>query len=76
MKVLIVGVTGAIGQLLAKELVARGHRVSGLDMGSDDAWPEGVRRWQGDLRRSITQEGGPRGASRHRRTPGHGLALW
>jgi UDP-glucose 4-epimerase len=56
MKVLVVGVTGTIGQLLAKELVARGHFVSGLDLAPDENWPEGVRRWQGDLRRSITQE--------------------
>jgi UDP-glucose 4-epimerase len=56
MKALVVGVTGVIGQLLAKELLARGHSVSGLDLASEEAWPEGVRKWSGDLRRTITQE--------------------
>jgi UDP-glucose 4-epimerase len=57
MKVLIVGVTSAMGRLLAQDLMARGHRVSGIDYPLPaPQWPEGVKSWQGDIRRSIVAE--------------------
>jgi len=49
MKVLVIGIAGAIGRLLALELLESGFRVIGLDRRAYDAGPSPVRVYQGDL---------------------------
>lgn len=47
--VLITGISGYIGRLLAQELVAQGHRVSGIDRRPWPDAPEGVQIHQVDI---------------------------
>src|SRR4051812_36702436 len=48
MRILVLGATGTVGSLVARELVRGGHEVHGLTRGNKPL-PEGVRPLQGDL---------------------------
>jgi len=56
MKVLITGISGAIGRLVAHHLIEDGHEVLGIDR---RAWyhpPEGVRVFQHDIRKRPAED--------------------
>lgn len=48
MTIVVIGVTGRAGSLIAAELVARGHQVTGLARKEDADVPEGVTLEKGD----------------------------
>ena len=53
MKVLITGITGALGKMVAELLTARGHTVLGLDRRPWPDAPAGVTMFQADIRKRI-----------------------
>ncbi len=56
MKVLVTGVAGHMGRLVAEQLLALGHEVIGLDR---RAWyhpPEGIRVYQADIRKRPAED--------------------
>lgn len=56
MKVLVTGIAGAIGQLVARRLVSDGHEVLGLDRRPWYHPPEGVRVFQHDIRKRPAED--------------------
>ena len=56
MRVLLTGVSGKLAQKVAKELVARGHRVTGIDRRPWRDCPPEVRLIQTDIRKPEAEE--------------------
>lgn len=56
MRVLITGVTGTLGRLVATRLVARGHDVIGIDRRPWVDAPEGVEMFQYDIRKRPAED--------------------
>lgn len=56
MKVLVTGIAGNIGRLVAKELVSRGYQVIGIDRRAWDDPPEGVLVYQHDIRKRPAED--------------------
>ncbi len=56
MKVLVTGVTGLLGRLVAEQLLARGHEVLGIDRRAWPNAPEGLRLTQADIRKRPAEE--------------------
>jgi UDP-glucose 4-epimerase len=56
MKVLITGISGRIGRLVAEELVSKGDSVIGIDRRSWRDAPEGVEMYDCDIRKRAAEE--------------------
>ncbi|MEM6990979.1 MAG: NAD-dependent epimerase/dehydratase family protein [Myxococcota bacterium] len=56
MKVLVTGIAGAIGRLVAKRLIDAGHEVLGIDRRPWYHPPEGVRVFQHDIRKRPAED--------------------
>jgi UDP-glucose 4-epimerase len=56
MKILVIGTSSMLGAKLCMELLARGYHVSGIDRASTSDAPAGVKMYEGDYHRSVTQE--------------------
>lgn len=56
MKVLITGITGALGKMVAELLTARGHTVLGLDRRPWPDAPAGITMFQADIRKRPAEE--------------------
>ncbi|MEM9461755.1 MAG: NAD-dependent epimerase/dehydratase family protein [Myxococcota bacterium] len=56
MKVLVTGIAGNIGRLVAKQLLAAGHEVVGIDRRPWYHPPEGVRVFQHDIRKRPAED--------------------
>lgn len=57
---LLTGASGFVGRFAAEALLARGHRVTGLDLGQAGPLPEGVDPFLADLRDPASLAGLPR----------------
>lgn len=57
---LVTGASGFVGRYLAEALLARGHRVTGLDLAPGPGLPEGVEPLAADLRDPATLAALPR----------------
>ncbi len=56
MKVLVTGITGKMGRLVAKMLVDAGHEVAGIDRRPWPGAPEGIQLHQADIRNRAAEE--------------------
>lgn len=56
MKVLVTGVAGKMGQLVARELLRRGHAVIGIDQRSWAGAPSGIEMHQIDVRKRPAED--------------------
>ncbi len=56
MKVLVTGVAGKMGQLVARELLARKHRVIGIDRRPWRNAPDGVQMHEADIRKRAAED--------------------
>jgi len=56
MKVLITGISGALGRLVAARLAEKGHEVLGIDVRPWYHPPDGVRVFQGDIRKRPAED--------------------
>lgn len=56
MNVLITGIAGTLGRIVALQLVARGHQVLGIDRRPWADPPEGVRLFQEDIRKRPAED--------------------
>lgn len=56
MKVLVTGSSGKVGQLVCRELLARGHTVSGIDKRGWSGAPEGVVIHETDIRKRPAED--------------------
>jgi UDP-glucose 4-epimerase len=56
MKVLVTGISGKIGRLVALELVSEGHEVIGIDRRPWPDAPEGVRVFETDIRKRPAED--------------------
>src|SRR6478736_4858123 len=56
MRVLVPGVTGQLGRLVATKLVANGHEVLGIDRRRWPDAPEGVTVYESDIRKRSAED--------------------
>ena len=56
MRVLLTGISGKLAQIVAKELLARGHRVTGIDRRPWPECPPGIQLIQTDIRKPDAEE--------------------
>ncbi|MDH5491440.1 MAG: NAD-dependent epimerase/dehydratase family protein, partial [Myxococcales bacterium] len=56
MKVLVTGIGGKLGRLVAQELVREGHEVVGIDRRPWGDAPEGVKMYQADVRKRPAED--------------------
>ena len=56
MKVLVTGITGKMGRLVAEMLVAAGHEVAGIDRRPWSGAPAGIELHQADIRNRAAEE--------------------
>lgn len=56
MKVLVTGISGALGRVVAKKLAERGHEVVGIDVRPWYHPPEGVKVIQADIRKRPAED--------------------
>ncbi len=56
MKVLVTGITGKVGRLVAEQLLADGHEVIGLDRRDWPGAPPKITLYQGDIRKRTAEE--------------------
>ena len=56
MKVLVTGISGHIGQVVARGLLARGHEVWGIDRRPWPDAPAGVRMFAADIRKRAAED--------------------
>jgi UDP-glucose 4-epimerase len=55
-RVLVPGISSPIGQLLAEELLARGHVVAGIDRRTTHSLPDGVEHHELDIRKRAAED--------------------
>lgn len=56
MKVLVTGISGKVGQLVCRELLAAGHQVAGVDRRPWKGAPEGVVVHESDIRKRAAED--------------------
>lgn len=56
MKVLITGITGALGRMVAERLLARGHQVLGIDRRPWPDAPQGIEMFRADIRKRPAED--------------------
>jgi UDP-glucose 4-epimerase len=56
MRILIPGITGALGRRLALRLLAQGHTVAGIDVRKWHDAPKGIHVFNADLRKRKAED--------------------